>query len=72
MPKVSVYVPDDLYDAVRRHDIAISTVAQAALEAEVAIQANRAWVAQARSRPVRASSTDTSSLLAEVREEFGR
>jgi hypothetical protein len=45
MLKVSVYVSEDLYDEVRRHGIAVSTVAQSALEAAVAEQANRAWAA---------------------------
>jgi post-segregation antitoxin (ccd killing protein) len=71
MPKLSVYVPDELYDAVRRHDIAVSAVAQAALEAAVATKANRAWVARAQDRPLRRSGIDTSSLIADVREEFG-
>ncbi|CAN5838024.1 hypothetical protein BH24ACT2_BH24ACT2_07910 [soil metagenome] len=42
---MSVYVSEDLYDEVRRHGIAVSTVAQSALEAAVAEQANRAWAA---------------------------
>jgi post-segregation antitoxin (ccd killing protein) len=71
MPKVSVYVPDDLYDAVRRHGIPVSTVAQAALEAAVAMKANRTWADRARERPVRPVMVDTSALLAEVRDEFG-
>lgn len=72
MPKVSIYLPDDLYDAVRRHGLPVSSVAQKALEAAVAQQGTRAWVDQARRRPIRHTALDTSTLLAEVRDEFGR
>lgn len=71
MPKVSVYVPGDLYDAVRRYGIPVSAVAQEALEAAVALKANRTWADRARTRPVRRSVVDTSTLLDEVRGEFG-
>jgi post-segregation antitoxin (ccd killing protein) len=71
MPKLSVYVPEDLYDDVRRHGIAVSTVAQSALETAVAEQANRAWAERARRRPTNPVAMDTSALLAEVRDEFG-
>ncbi len=36
MPKVNVYLPDDLHDEVRRYEIALSPVCQAALRAAVA------------------------------------
>lgn len=71
MPKVSVYVSDDLYDAVRLHGIPVSAVAQEALEAAVAAEANRAWVDRLRKRPLRTSAVDTSALLDEVRQAFG-
>jgi post-segregation antitoxin (ccd killing protein) len=72
MPKVSVYLPDTLYDAVRRHDIAISAVAQEALEAEVRRHANHDWVERVRSRRPRVDvRIDSSALIDEVREEFG-
>lgn len=73
MPKVSVYVPDDLYAAVRKHRIPISTVAQHALEAEVRRQANVDWVAGVRARPPRVHvDVDTAALIDDVRDEFGR
>ncbi len=72
MPKVSVYIPDALYDAVRKHDIAVSAVAQRALEDEVRRHVNAAWIERTRSRKPRTQVTiDTSTLLDEVREEFG-
>jgi len=72
MPKVSVYLPDLLYDAVRKHEIAVSAVTQQALEAAVRQQANVAWVEQVRARRTRVSTTiDTSALVDEVRNTFG-
>jgi post-segregation antitoxin (ccd killing protein) len=72
MPKVSVYLPDPLYDAVRRHDISVSVVAQGALEAEVRRLANADWINKVRRRPRRvAEPIDTSALLGAVRDEFG-
>ncbi len=72
MPKVSVYLPDPLYDAVRKHDIAISAVAQEALEAEVRRHANRDWVERVRTRRPRVHAIiDTPALIDEVRGEFG-
>jgi post-segregation antitoxin (ccd killing protein) len=71
MPKVSVYIPDALYDEVRRHEIAISAVAQQALELEVRRQANVEWIGKVRSRPSRVEvDIDTAALLDEVRDEF--
>jgi post-segregation antitoxin (ccd killing protein) len=72
MPKVSIYLPDPLYDAVRKHDIAVSAVTQQALEAEVRRQANAEWVQRVRARQPRVDRRiDTSALLDDVREEFG-
>ncbi len=71
MPKLSVYVPEDLYDEVRRHGIAVSAVAQSALEAAVAQQANRAWAERARLRPMSTVTVDVSKFVGEARGEFG-
>ena len=71
MPRLSIYVADELYEAVRSHGIAVSAVAQAALQAEVARRANDAWVDRARRHPVRESPIDTTGVMTEVRDEFG-
>ncbi len=72
MPKVSIYLPDVLYDEVRKHEISVSAVAQRALEEAVGHRANAHWVDRARSRPPRTRRTiDTAALLDEVRGEFG-
>jgi post-segregation antitoxin (ccd killing protein) len=68
---VSVYLPDDLYDAVRERDIPLSAVAQRALEEEVRRRSNREWIERAMSRPPRVTKPfDTSDLLDEVRNDF--
>jgi post-segregation antitoxin (ccd killing protein) len=73
MPKVSVYVPDALYDEARKHEISISRVTQQALEGALQRLANRDWIERARRRPPRVNhDIDTEALLDEVRGEFGR
>lgn len=72
MPKVSVYLPDELYRRAREQGIKLSAVTQAALERELARDPNAAWVARVREREARVDhEVDTSHLLAEVRDEFG-
>ncbi len=71
MPKLSVYLSDEVYEAVRRYDIAVSAVAQEALLAEVARRANDEWIARSRLRPVRTEPVDTATVIDEVRAEFG-
>lgn len=70
---MSVYLPDALYDAVRKHDIPVSAVTQRALEDEVRRRENAEWIMRARSRKPRISARiDTSALLGAVRDEFDR
>jgi post-segregation antitoxin (ccd killing protein) len=72
VPKVSVYLPDELYRRAREQGIKLSAVTQAALERELARDPNAAWVARVRDRAPRVEGElDTSRLLAEVRDEFG-
>lgn len=72
MPKVSVYLPDELYRRAREQGIKLSAVTQAALERELARDPNAAWVAGVRDREPRVHhEVDTGRLLAEVRDEFG-
>jgi post-segregation antitoxin (ccd killing protein) len=72
VPKVSVYLPDDLYRRAREQGLKLSAITQAALERELADDPNAAWVERARTREPRTGQTvDTSRLLAEVRDEFG-
>ncbi len=71
MPKLSVYLSDDVYEAVRRYEIPVSSVAQAALQAEVVRRANGEWITRALRRQIRTVPIDTSAVLDEVRDEFG-
>lgn len=72
MPKVNIYVPDALYDELRRNDLPISSIAQQAFREALAARANADWVAAARTRPPRTMQpVDTAALMDEVRGEFG-
>ncbi|UNX55126.1 type II toxin-antitoxin system CcdA family antitoxin [Georgenia sp. TF02-10] len=73
MPKVSVYLPDELYRRARERNISLSAVAREAIERAVRTSETDDWVARELARPVRAErQVDLASLMDEVREEFGR
>lgn len=73
MPKISIYVPDALYDEIRRREIPLSAVAQRAFENAIRGDANADWVARARTRPPRTHhAIDVEALMDDVRDEFGR
>jgi post-segregation antitoxin (ccd killing protein) len=72
MPKVSVYLPDDLYRSAKEHDLPISKLTQDALRRALEGKPNEAWVRRMRERlPGRCREFDTSALMDEVRDEFG-
>jgi post-segregation antitoxin (ccd killing protein) len=72
MPKVSVYLPDDLYREARERRLPISLLAQQALEAALRHQRTEQWVERVRARQPRVSQrVDTAALLGQVRDEFG-
>jgi hypothetical protein len=72
MPKVSVYLPDDLYRRAKEHDLPISKLAQEAITDALESKPNEEWVRRMRARlPGRSREFDTSALMEEVREEFG-
>lgn len=72
MPKVSIYLPDDLCREAKDPDLPLSSLAQEAIERAVTAARTNAWVARMRSRPLRVGPIfDTSALMDEVREEFG-
>ena len=73
MPKVSVYLPDDLYEAARKNDLPISALAQGAIRDALAKNRNAAWIERMRKRPVILEhDVDISQVMDEVRDEFGR
>lgn len=74
MPKVSVYLPDELYQQARARGLSLSAVTQQALVQALASDANAAWVARARQRAERQADrtpVDMTALMDEVREDFG-
>ncbi len=72
MPKVSVYLPDELYREARMRQLPLSALVQEAVERALRNSDRQEWVARVRSRPRRHDSDiDTALLLSSVREEFG-
>lgn len=72
MPKVRVYLSDELYGAARAHNLPISTLAQQAIERALRAARTDAWVARVRARPPRVTKRlDVRSALDHARDEFG-
>lgn len=72
MPKISVYLPDELYRKARERDLPLSALAQGAIEQALRRASLDEWIAHERSRPRRTTqAVDTSRLMDEVRDEFG-
>lgn len=72
MPKVSVYLPEDLYGAARARGLPISALAQRAIEQALRAAETDAWVDRVRARPARVTAAiDTAAALEAAREEFG-
>ena len=72
MPKVSVYLPDDLYQRAREQGLKLSALTQRAIERELDRDPNREWIRQVRTRPPLTEKViDTAALLDDVRDEFG-
>ncbi len=71
MPKVSVYLSDELYRAARDRGLSVSTLTQHALEEALRSDAKREWIERARARPTQPA-IDTTALMDEVREDFAR
>jgi len=71
MPKVSVYLPDDLAAEVRRRGLPLSSLAQEAVQAAIRDEDTAAWVARIRDRgPVVSGDVDLAALMAAVRDEL--
>lgn len=72
MPKVSVYLPDELYRAAREQSLSISALTQRAVQEALREQATNRWIDAVRSRPTRVHTVlDTIAALDEAQEEFG-
>ena len=72
MPKVSVYLPDELYRRAKEKGLPISTLTQEAIERALQDDARKEWVAWMESRPrLQHGPIDVQAVMDEVREEFG-
>lgn len=71
MPKVNIYVPDEMYKELRRRDLPLSQIAQRAFGGALEKAANDEWIARARRRAIRPSSISTDDLMQAVDEDFG-
>jgi post-segregation antitoxin (ccd killing protein) len=72
MPKVSVYLSDELYAAARSRGLSLSVLTRSAVEQALAASARQDWVARmAALPPADGPVLDTGDLLGGVREEFG-
>ena len=72
MPKVSVYLPDELYREARMRQLPLSSLVREAVERALQNSDRQEWVVRVRSHPRRHDGAiDTASLLCSVREEFG-
>jgi post-segregation antitoxin (ccd killing protein) len=73
MPKVSVYLPDDLYRQVQERHLPLSALAQHAISQAITDDDKQRWVADMRGKPpLTRKPVDTQRLLDEVRDEFGQ
>jgi post-segregation antitoxin (ccd killing protein) len=72
MPKVSVYLPDELYRAAQERKLPLSSLTQEAVERALRTSDRKEWVARMRARPPLTDvAIDSAALLDEVRAEFG-
>lgn len=72
MPKVSVYLPDDLYREARERNLPLSALTQDAVERAIRTAGLSEWIADMRTVPRRTSSqTSISDVMDDVRGDFG-
>ena len=72
VPKVSIYLPDELYREARMRQLPLSSLVQEAVERALRNFERQEWVLRLRSRPRRHEGViDTVLLLFSVREDFG-
>lgn len=71
MPKVSVYLPDYLYQQARERGLPLSTLTQTAVEQAVRHNDLRGWIDHERRRSPRLTEAiDTAELIDEVRKDL--
>ncbi len=73
MPKVSIYLPDDLYRDARAHELPLSALAQQAIENALTATRTTEWVNRVlRRSPRHHSAVDSAAVVDAVRDDFGR
>ena len=73
MPKVSVYLSEDLYRRAKDQALPLSSIAQEAIESALRRKGTERWVTAMRSRPPQEPlDIDISAVMDEVRDDFGR
>jgi post-segregation antitoxin (ccd killing protein) len=71
VPKVSIYLPDELYQRAREQGLKLSSLTQAAVEQHLERDPNGAWLREAATRAPRFDGAiNTADLLDEVRDGF--
>lgn len=72
MPKVSVYLSDDLYRRAKEQALPLSTIAQEAIETALRRDSIAEWIERVRAmQPVTTTDIDTQAAMDEVRGEWG-
>jgi post-segregation antitoxin (ccd killing protein) len=71
MPKVNIYLSDDLYVRAKERNLPLSALAQRAVEQALAQSELQSWITRLRSRPRRTVEVNSAALLDQAREEFG-
>ena len=67
MPKVSVYLPDELYREARMRQLPLSSLVREAVERALRNSDRQEWVARVRSRPRRHDGAIDTALLPVLR-----
>lgn len=72
MPKVSVYLPEELAAEVRRRGLPLSSLTQHAVQEAIRAEDTSTWVTRMRTKgPVVAGGVDVSAVMESVRDELG-
>ena len=69
MPRVNIYLPDDLAEAVRAAGLNLSSLTQEAIRRHLAGRTTDAWLATLDSTPAQVSHDDALAALEAARDE---
>lgn len=71
MPKVNIYLSDELYAQAKERALPLSALTQRAVEQALAQSELQSWITRLQDRPRRSVEVDSAALLREVRAELG-